>query len=659
MSWQLRQIQQARPARLWLLAGLALAFLPHYGRLPLPLTAFSMVLLGWRLGFDLKRVPLPARLTRWLLTLLALAITLSAFHTLFGRQAGVGLLVVMLSLKLMEMDSPRDVAVAIGLGYFVVITVFLFDQSILMGLYMLLVVTLLTTALIATSRPRSRLPRWHNLRQAGMLLAQAAPITLLLFLLFPRIPGPLWNLPSDSAEARTGLSDNMSPGNISQLSENDAVAFRVQFDGKPPLRNQRYWRGPVFSHFDGKTWNNPQQGPHARRANMDIDFVTRGEPLHYTVTLEPHQQRWLFALDLIAELPPDSMLFPDYEVLSKRPVQQPLRYRTSSYTNYSLNAQSAPDLERYLQLPADSAPRARQLAQQWRAQEQDPAATVQRVLQHLRDEPFYYTRQPPLLLEDPVDEFLFTTRRGFCEHYASAFVFLMRAAGIPARVVTGYQGGEMNPLSDYFMVRQSDAHAWAEVWLRNRGWLRIDPTAVIPPERIESQRDLARIAPSIARELMASSWGSRLLRQLGFGWDNLNHYWTQWIINYNQRAQGALLARLGLGELDWRGMATVLASTIGLVLLVIASRLLRRGRGKRDPVVNAYQRFCRKLSRRGLTRRPAEGARDFAQRARQQLPEAAPAIARITSLYQRLRYAPHPPSDGLRQLQEAVRRFRT
>jgi protein-glutamine gamma-glutamyltransferase len=658
-----QRLQQAKAENLWLLAGLWLAFMPHFFRLSLLIILPSAILLGWRLMFELRYLPLPSRTLRWLLTLVAIGATYVTFNTLIGRQAGVGLLVIMLCLKLMEMNSQRDVGVVIGLGFFTVVTVFLFDQSIFMGAYMLLVVTLLVIALIAFSRDRSSATQWANIKKATVLLAQAAPLALLLFVLFPRIPGPLWNLPSDAAGAATGLSDSMSPGMISQLSDDDSVAFRVQFDTPLPAAQKRYWRGPVFTQFDGKSWGKPFKSASKNSITMDSDFRVSGEPSLYTVTLEPHQQRWLFALDLPVQIPPDSSLSADYELLSRQPVQQLTRYAMRSFTDYQLARDDYPKVSTYLQLPASTGQQARKLAQQLWQGSNDNAAYVQSVLDHFAQQPFYYTRQPPLMLQNPVDQFLFDNRRGFCEHYASAFVFLMRAAGVPARVVTGYQGGEMNPQSDYFIVRQSDAHAWAEVWLRGQGWRRVDPTAVIPPQRIEHQQDRARIRPGLAQAAASAHWLKNIGRQLGFGWDRFNHAWNQWVVNYNSTRQQNFLSRLlagaGMGRIDWREMVSLLVAGMTLVLLATGVYLLRPWQKQKiDPAQQAYEQFCRRLSRRGLLREPSEGPLDFAHRAAKHYPQRSREIGNITALYQRQRYAPFPTQSNLQQLQAAVRRFR-
>lgn len=661
------RIQQADPTHLWLLAGLGLAFVPHLPRLPWLIILPSVGLLGWRLAYELRLAALPTRLARWLLTLLAMAATFASYHTILGREAGVALLTIMLCLKLMEMQSGRDVAVSIGLGYFVVITVFLFDQSIYMGVYMLLVVSLLTSALVALSRDqgrdKARLPQWHNLRLAAVMLAQALPLTLLLFFLFPRIPGPLWNLPADAGGgASTGLSDIMSPGRISHLSDNDAVAFRVQFEGEVPANDKLYWRGPVMNYFDGESWR-AEPGTQQVETLASINALrVSGDATRYTVTLEPHQRIWLFGLDIPSQLPPESRFSADYELLTKEPVKRLYRYAISSNTTYQLDPFLYPDVGRYLQLPADSSPRSRTLARQLLGQtagNPDPDTEMVRlVLNHFREQPFYYSRRPPLLGSEPVDEFLFGSRRGFCEHYASAFTVLMRAAGIPARIVTGYQGGETNPLGDYFIVRQADAHAWSEVWLKGQGWVRVDPTTVIPPNRIEARADLERIAPDAARTVAVPSWASRVWRQLGYGWDSLNHTWNQWVVGYDDHKQNRFFARLGLEGINWQGMVSLLFTGLALTLGAIALTMLRRNHQRQDPVVALYKRYSRKLSRLGLEREEHEGAEDYARRVQTQRPDLGDSIRHITRLYQALRYAPHPPAQGLQQLKQAVQHFR-
>ena len=658
-----QRVESADATNIWLLPGLLLAFIPHLTHLPSTIILFSIFLFGWRLCYELRFIRLPTRLVLMVLTLTALVVTFIEFHTLFGRQAGVGLLVVMLCLKLLEMKTDRDTVVTIGLGYFVVITVFFFNQSIFIGLYMSAVVVLLTTALTANSREGVNILRSHNFKIASSMLLQALPLMLLLFFLFPRISSPLWNLPSDSFGGTTGLSDSMSPGKISQLSNNNAVAFRVQFEDPIPPQHQRYWRGPVFTYFDGQTWSstsNVNYEQYNRPDGKSMSYRANGKPVNYTVTLEPNNQKWLFALEMLSTLPPNSDLSPNYEVIAHLPVQQLTRYSIQSYPEYLLDSEIKPNMARYLQLPKKPTKRIQELVDTWRNEATSGHEDIVNLaLQNFRELPFYYTRNPPLLLNNPVDEFLFESRRGFCEHYASSFVYLMRASGIPARVVTGYLGGENNPISNYFIVRQSDAHAWSEVWLEGKGWQRVDPTTMIPPSRIENTQDLQRIASGIAAEV--PDWTTNLWKKMAYGWDNINHFWNQWVLNYNTKRQqnllGDLLSWIGFDNVDWRGLVTLLFSGMLLIFGLIALRLLRKDPEKRDPAVIAYEKFCRKLAKRGIVRNPAEGFTNFSQRARQQNPELGPVIAKITALYQRLRYAPHPPTSSLKRLQLAIRQF--
>ena len=659
----IQRFKSANATSLWLLSGLTLAFMPHLMHLPATLILYSALLLGWRFGYELRLIRMPGRLVRMLLTLVALIITFAAFHTLFGRQAGVGLLVIMLCLKLMELKEDRDIVVAIGLGYFVVITVFFFNQSIFIGLYMLVVVVLLTTALTSHTREDSKISQSQNLKLASTMLLQAAPLMLILFLLFPRIPGPLWSLPSDSFGAKTGLSDTMSPGNISQLSNNEAVAFRIQFEDRIPSLNQRYWRGPVFTYFDGKTWSNSGEINYEQSGkpeNKSMSYQAIGKPVNYTVTLEPNNRKWLFALEMLSTLPPNSDLSSEYEIISKNPVQQLTRYRIQSYPEYRLDPQITPNMARYLQLPSKPTSRIQALIKKWQTKpDHENKDIINSALQHFREQPFYYTRQPPLLFNNPVDRFLFETQRGFCEHYASSFVYLMRASGIPARVVTGYLGGKSNPISNYFIVRQSDAHAWAEVWLRDKGWVRFDPTAMIPPSRIENSEDLQRFAPEIAT--LAPGWASNLWQKMGYRWDSLNHFWNQWVLNYNNKRQRdfweSLTSWFGFDDINWTGMVALLFSGMFLIFGLIALGLLRKIPDKSDPAIIAYQQFCRKLEKHGLVREPSEDFTAFSFRARQQLPELGPLIVKITSLYQHLRYAPRPTAKSLKDLQRAIQQF--
>ncbi|MDP2784099.1 MAG: DUF3488 and transglutaminase-like domain-containing protein [Sulfurimicrobium sp.] len=636
----------------WLLASLALAIAPHLEHMPLWVGPLCLALGLWRLAITRSNERLPKK---WLLFLLAAAASagiFSHYHTLFGRDAGVALLVVMSVLKLMEIKTLRDTMVVIFLSYFLVITSFLYSQAIPTALYLLLVVLVTTATMIGYNDVNNGLSVRPRLRLAGTLLAQAVPLMLVLFVFFPRV-GPLWGLPKDAHAGMTGLSDSMSPGTISQLIRSEAIAFRVKFDGPPPHKNLRYWRGPVLWDYDGRTWSTrqPLDGTPAQ-------LVPLGKAVNYTVTLEPHNQRWLFALDLPAALPPGSSAGGDLQILAQVPVQQRLRYSLASYTQYRLDLDLDPGAKesaRALRLPARANPQALELAARWRDTLKNPQAIVNQALGMFRNEAFVYTLNPPLLGQQAVDDFLFKTRRGFCEHYAGTFVFLMRAAGIPARVVTGYQGGEMNPLGDYLIVRQSDAHAWAEVWLEKQGWVRIDPTGAVSPDRIES--GIAAALPGAELPPALLQLDAEWLRRTRLSWDLLNNNWNQWVLGYGQERQSRFLSRFHTALASWQGMAVAMVTGIAALLLGIALWMLwHTPRHGHDPVRAAYEKFCARLARRGIARSPHEGPADFAVRATLMRPDLARQIDLITQLYIKLRYERH--GAAARDLKQAVSRFR-
>lgn len=639
----------------WLLLTLAWLIAPHLEHLPLWITLLVLGLGVWRWVAARRNAPLPGK---WLL--LALAGTagfgvLLTFNTITGRDAGVALLIVMLALKLMEMRSVRDGIVVIFLGYFLVITNFLYTQAIPMGLYMLAAVLAITATLVGLNQPVPTLTARRKIRLAAVLLGQGLPLMIVLFVFFPRAPSPLWGRPDPALSAMTGLSDSMTPGDISRLGLSGAVAFRAEFSGAPPGPQTRYWRGPVFWQYDGRTWT---AGPPRRPTAVTLHV--EGKPVTYTITLEPHRRRWLFALDFPISLPPSSSMTEDFQVLAAAPALQRLRYELTSQTNYQVETELHPRARKHaLQLPPGYNPQAVRLAASWRERAASDRAIVDMALDMYTRQPFSYTLSPPLLGTHAVDEFLFGSRRGFCEHYAGSFVFLMRAAGIPARVVTGYQGGEYNPIGNYLIVRQSDAHAWAEVWLEGQGWVRVDPTARIAPQRVEVESGLLAALPAGEALPLFARMDFDLLRQVRFGWDMVNYNWHKWVLGYSHKRQNELLSKLGMGLDTVRGMAYAMLIGIGGLMLVFAAAMLWRLRATpRDPAVAAYRRFCAKLAREGLTRREEEGPDDYAARVTGARPELAANVARITELYIALRYRRLPDPSALKQLRQAVWSFR-
>ncbi|OWW20441.1 transglutaminase TgpA family protein [Noviherbaspirillum denitrificans] len=629
---------------LLLLGACTLVLLPHASHLPGWIMPVCAILLAWRGWITFRGNRLPPR---WLLLPLAF-VTMGGvyltYRSVFGREPGVAMLAILLALKLLEMHAKRDLFVALFLSFFLILSSFFYSQSIGMALLTLVAVIAILTTQVSFQFTGAVPPLKKRLRMGATILLLAAPVTLALFLLFPRIQGPLWGMPGDANAGRTGLSDTMEPGNIQNLAQSDDIAFRVRFEGPPPAKTKLYWRGPVLGGFDGRKWF-PQRHrvPGGARINLRDDAV------RYQVTLEPHGKPWLFVLDIPRTVPAitsnTARLTRDMQLLAVAPINERLRYDAVSHLDYDLNPNEAPAaLAQWLELPPGFNPRTIALGVDMRKRLMDDGQVVTAVLRQFRTEPFRYTLQPPLLGRDSVDEFLFTTRAGFCEHYSAAFVVLMRAAGIPARVITGYQGGELNPADGYFVVRQSDAHAWAEVWLENRGWVRVDPTAAVAPERIESNLGTALPRQFLGGLITFDPSGNALftgLQRLRQGWDAASNAWNQWVLNYTPQQQRNFIKSLGFDEVDWRTMVTLLFfSVVVAVGIVVVPLLLHET--KRDPVEAVYDAFCKRLARKGFPRALHEGPRDYRARltsaASPLPPEQKAALARFLDLYETVRY---------------------
>jgi len=635
----------------WLLAGAVATCLPLAPQFPLWLALAAAAALSWRAALTWRQWHLPPR---WLLVMLVIAGTAGVFlqyRTTLGRTPGVALLVIFLALKLLELRTARDAVATALLCYFLILGQFLFTQTIPTALLACLTLLITTAALLAASDDRPE-PQ-QQLRRAGLMLAQALPFMLLLFVLFPRVQGPLWGIPQDRFSAVSGLSDTMSPGSIAQLSQSDAIAFRVKFKGETPPQSQLYWRGPVMPSFDGRNWRVTQ----TLGAYAEVPYTGLGAPVDYEVTLEPHGKFWLFALELPATLPAESALTSDYQPVARQAVRNRLRYTQRAWPEAIAGINEARNLlGAAVELPKDGNPRIRAISAAWRAQHGDDSAAILAAAENFFSRQLLiYTLNPPLLGADMVDEFLFDTRRGFCEHFAAAFVFALRAAGVPARVVAGYQGGEVNPVDGYLVVRQYDAHAWAEAWIAGRGWVRVDPTAISAPSRISG--NLADAVPAGEALPFLARGDLAWLRELRYRLDAVTNGWNQWVLGYNPQRQRDLLASLGLNEPDWRNMTAILSVLCGAVMLGLTAWILRN-RLRVDPALAAWRRFTARLARRGIAWQPWEGPQAFAERAARQAPMHAAAIGEIAALYARVRYGPAPQAGELIRLKARISAFR-
>lgn len=627
-------------------AAVFVAVLPHLLRLPWLISAPVLVLFALRwLQYRGGRARLPAWIKLPLVLLFPLLIVVH-YGNLFGREPGSALACAMLALKLMETENRRDARAAICFSAFVLMSALLFDNGLWITVLLCAALIVLLAALRALESPRTAL--LPDLRSGALALAGALPLAVCVFVFFPRLGSPLWGAPNDTA-ARTGLGDRMAPGTMQDLLIDDSPAFRVVFDGSPPPRNELYWRGPVLWQFDGSAWTRPEwlAAPHD-----GSEVRVRGPRVGYEVTLEPSERHWLLALDVPLLAPPGAVRGADMSLVNRARIDDPTRYRMVSAPDYELEPVLSP-LHRNLalQLPAGYDPQARALARRWREEfDGNPNLVIRAALDLFHNE-FSYTLNAPLLGRDSVDDFLFDTQRGFCEHFASAFTFLMRAAGIPARVVTGYQGGYFNRLGNYWVVRQSDAHAWSEVWLPGRGWMRVDPTAAVSPQRVQIG---AAAAAGASAPWYQADWLLNIRNRL----DLINRFWNDAIVQFNALRQQHLLTPFGVARADYPQLMLAMLAAGTLLLGLFAWWVMRAPKPAGDALDIVYARLCRKLARAGVARAPADGPMTMIQRAAVWLP-APQAVQRLLSDYVGLRYAcALPAPERIRTFTRAVAALR-
>lgn len=660
-AWQ--NLARDKADTLLVLIACLLVILPHTSHLQVWNSVTAVAVLLWRayVTFTGRRMP-----PKWVLLPIALtcmvAVRMSQ-QSLLGRETGVSMLVILLALKLLEMHAKRDLFVVTLLSFFLILSNFLYSQSLATAGVMMLALLTILTAQITFQYTGKVPPLKQRLRHSAGLLLMAIPLTVVLFVLFPRIQGPLWGTPS-AGMARTGLSNSMSPGEVSNLAQSEEIAFRVKFFDTVPPPDKRYWRGPVLGKYDGRTWTEFTLGDFPKNTVRNVEINALSRPIGYQVTLEPSNSRYIFGID-IARITPvidnkRTLMTYDLQMLAQQAISKRVRYEISSVTDYTIDP-NLPDsvLQTWLKLPPNLNPRTQQLVNSWLAKEQDPAILIALVLQYYRTEKFSYTLQPPPLGKDEFDDFLFTSRAGFCEHYAGSFVYLMRKMGIPARVVTGYQGGEINPVDGIMTIRQSNAHAWTEVWLQGQGWKRIDPTGVIAPERIET--NLASALPRPANALgdfgvLNSILGAEsLIGRFRNHLQAINHAWGQWVIDYTPQKQRNFFASMGFEDIDWAGMLRITLVIGAIVMAAIVIPLIRQQQ-KREPLDALYSALESKLAKRGLTRLPHEGPKTWAQRLQLQTNDHA--VMQFLDLYAAQKYANHVPPNALATLKSLLKKIK-
>lgn len=665
--------------RLWLALAVVLCSLPQLVKGALWQAGMLVLVVLVRWLVEQQRLVLPGRITRSLLLIGAVVLTFYSFGRLYGPEAGVALLVSLFALKYLEVVQQRDAYVVIVLGYFVCATALLFSQTAGMFLYVVLCMTVLTTCLVGINHSDTRASGFQHGKRALVITLQAIPLMAVLFLLVPRV-APLWSMQVDGDKARTGMSDSMSPGQISELSESAELAFRVDFEGEIPPRSQRYWRGLTLSHYDGRTWqqavpkglsesqylyNREREKPgwyqtlEGRRSTAQLRF-------RYQVIAEPTQRRWLFSLAVPFPLDGDMVLAKDMRLVANEPVSQRFAYRVESVPAATA-AITLTQQERQLMLslPDDAGRQARALAQQWRQESGSPPDLARdiagRALRYFREQPFHYTLRPPRLIVDPVDDFLFRTRRGFCEHYASSFTFLMRAAGVPARVVVGYQGGERNELGSHLLVRQYDAHAWSEIWVEGQGWTRVDPTGAVAPERIELGFRGALENSEEGRDFLEGLDLRRfsdggLFAKVSEWIDYADFRWQTWVLGYDSAFQSEFLAHF-LGAVTPLRIAVALVVSVVLLMGLYALFLLwRAGSEKLTLMEREYWRLHQRVSEKGRPLAPGLTPMQLCATISAQWPQAATAAENWAKYYQKLHY--DPASQSGKQQRRHLRRLR-
>ena len=669
-SHRLRALPRETRDTLFLLLVVAWLVAPQAQRLPLWCTLGVGAVLLWRAALAVSGRPLPHGLVLAGLLAAGVAATWLTYRSVLGRDAGVTLTVLLLALKTLEMRARRDAFVIFFLGFFTMLTNFFFSQSLLVAGAMLVGLLGLLTALINAHLPAGRPSLWLAARTAAWMALAGAPIMAALFVLFPRV-APLWGLPSDAMSGRSGLSPTMQVGSLAQLALDESIALRVRFEGRAPSQSLLYFRGPVLSSFDGREWRELGDRPPGWSSGqrLSAQLATQGPPLRYAITLEPHQRNWLLALDATASpprigAPHEVSMRHDLQWTSSRPVSDLLRYEAELHLDFRHGPpQRTLPMQAFVDLPAGFNPRTRDWAARMRADPRlagaDASTLADAVMEHLRNGGFAYTLEPGVFGTHTADEFWFERKEGFCEHIASSFVILMRALDVPARVVTGYQGGTLNNVDGYWTVRQSDAHAWTEIWQADRGWMRVDPTSAVAPYRVGS---VQRLRPPVTAvgAVLGAAVPADLLRSMRALWEATNNAWNQWILNYTQSKQLDLFKNLGFSTAGWEDMGLMLIALVVAASALGALWTLWERQRRRNPWVALLDRLRERLRASGMDATDSSAPRQLAQRLQAQHPgAAADQIAAWLLRYEQARYGSsgEATAPDLRQLRDELKRL--
>jgi len=666
-----------RTALIWILSSLVVISLPHILRMPFWLTGLCLFCIGISVLIFQGRISYPgSKIKNAVVFLILVALVLQYGRDIFSTDAIVAVLIAGIALKLLEMKKRRDVMLVIYLCYFSVLAEFIYSQAIPVALYMSFCIVIITSALMSITQTEEYQRPMRTLKLSTLVLLQSIPLMLVLFLLFPRI-GPLWSVPFQSASGVTGLSDEMSPGDIGDLTRSGDVAFTVQFTSDIPDYRDLYWRGLTLDQFDGREWSRGRRGRFQGFQNlgpnkqqiypwfMDIQYA--GEPVSYNVIMEPTQQNWVYTLMMPRIMNDRLWMRREFQVGTERPISQRYAYEADSYLDHIVDLTISNRMrENSTDLPDEGNALSHEFAQQLYQQADSDRDYVDAVLSYIRNEEFFYTLSPSLLGENSIDDFLFNTHEGFCEHYSSAFTFLMRSVGIPARVVLGYQGGEFNKYNETLIVRQYDAHAWAEVWLEGEGWVQVDPTAAVAPGRIEFgsqftfQEDENFLDDEVFSMLKFRS-SSSLVNDLILRMEMIDYSWNRFVLNYDVGVQFALFNSV-FNSVTKQKIIYALLGLFFLVIAVVAIIVLRKPAEKpQTPANQLYLKFCRFLADNGISRHAGEPPLHFRERVCTLRPKWANEVSRITEIYMDIAFNDNQPGlfeDKLLKLKQEIRKFR-
>ena len=663
--------QPSRSTLYQLAAIIAIALFTHFSIANPAIAMFALVVFILKVGLIYRSQAAPPSWVMIILMVFSLGLILFFYGGWNGQKAGISFLVLLVALKFLESRGLRDYFVTCLILYFLAASSFLFDSSITSIVIVLVYTIAITAILLKLSNPKE-IKALAAIGASTEIIVKALPLAIFLFFFFPRIQGDFGFLPSqDFSEGKDALSNSLVAGEMAASAFDNSLAFRVQFDGAIPAREFLYWRSKVMNIERNFQWEVAL--PQLRRFNEAIRkrkaaSLNNGD-ISYEILHEKTKDLFIPYLDYVAGISSGELL-DDYSVYISKPIDSDFNYRGSSTLKPSLPKPVKLDRARLLQTTAQPSAKMQTLLRQWRSNASTDKQLADLVYKWLADNEFSYSLRPPTLDQDrPLEDFIFNSKVGYCEHYASTFSTLMRWLGVPARIVVGYQGGSINKQGNFIEVKYSDAHAWSEVWV-DQHWQRYDATLVVSPERIEFGMDA--FADLWNSNLLGSQLDGRALSNilnptgingaLNFIKENLNnigYQWNKWIVNYDFDAQRKLLSRLGFST---RNSVSTLVAILLLggcsILLFYFWRLLPKPQriGEEQRV---YLKFVALFSKQGIDKALSETPNDFADKVIKKHPGLASKVRKIIDDYISLRCTTKEGSvELLKQFKQNVKQFK-